>query len=904
MRLICFDAGRRQIQIVLIAATVLFLRASSQPCLTSAQRMLHPDSARVEWIAQYAPLTNVAPAYDQRLASGPGDEAVLTTCLHSPNVQCQLISFTASGEVQWVQTLAMQPSWSWQANSTSPCRDGAGNIYVAEQTGGGYWGPPSWRIGKYDRGGTLLWTTPQDAASWPCVLRLDTAGRPVVFLDQSLLRYDENGGLRWSVKITPDSGSDQAFEDVALDAAGNVYLSTIEYGTAPVHLVRVVDPEGRIRDLIRDTTGYEQDRIVVLNSGRGIARSRDDQGSVRTLELVDSGGTRRWSRALDARIADMKTCPGDLILLSGIRNDVSGGALVLKAYDTTGSVLWEVPVGPLTPNQLGGNIIVHDGGTMSVLWRDPGSLPSSRVFRVDDSGRIIATTELTMNVTDMQAGPGGTLWVTGSSSQNRAVVVQLRQDGSIAMSGQMQEEVRWSSAALSAMDIDAEGNVYVAGDGGIQTNTGTVSGNILTALTTNGSRRWTIPCTSTGRLLVDGSSAVYAGNARYDTAGQKLWGFLPSTTLLGFDASGNTYGLTPRTDNDNRTFARYDPLGNMTWLGNVETRLSAAAVDPTGHTYRTYPWPGTSGSNDFVVVKRDARGMEIWTAMFNGPGSLDDTPTQLRLDTSNNVYVAGWTGPDAVVIKYRGDDGLDWVTRHAAGVAEVFGRTMSLAVSPDGHSTVLLSAESSADGSSSSEILHVAPDGTISWIQRIPMQAPSALATDGEAAAYVATVSGTTSRLNLRLTKFARTGDLEWQSELADSLVDAAATLRVDRYGGVYLGCTTAGNLTKQTVVKYRQPTSASAASYLVSGNFALQQNYPNPFNPSTVISYQLPVVSNVKLAVYDMLGREVRVLVDEKKEAGYHEIRFDGSGLASGVYLYRLRAGDYVATKKLLLMK
>jgi endo-1,4-beta-xylanase len=85
---------------------------------------------------------------------------------------------------------------------------------------------------------------------------------------------------------------------------------------------------------------------------------------------------------------------------------------------------------------------------------------------------------------------------------------------------------------------------------------------------------------------------------------------------------------------------------------------------------------------------------------------------------------------------------------------------------------------------------------------------------------------------------------------------------------------------------------------------FALDQNYPNPFNPTTVVSCQLPVVSRVKLEVYDMLGREVATLFDGEMPAGRHEVTFDASGLSSGVYLYRLTAGDYVSSKRMVLMK
>jgi hypothetical protein len=85
---------------------------------------------------------------------------------------------------------------------------------------------------------------------------------------------------------------------------------------------------------------------------------------------------------------------------------------------------------------------------------------------------------------------------------------------------------------------------------------------------------------------------------------------------------------------------------------------------------------------------------------------------------------------------------------------------------------------------------------------------------------------------------------------------------------------------------------------------FVLYQNYPNPFNPNTVISYQLPVTSNVNLKVYDILGNEVATLVNEEKQPGVYEVEFDASSLASGMYLYKLQAGTFVQTKKMILLK
>jgi hypothetical protein len=86
--------------------------------------------------------------------------------------------------------------------------------------------------------------------------------------------------------------------------------------------------------------------------------------------------------------------------------------------------------------------------------------------------------------------------------------------------------------------------------------------------------------------------------------------------------------------------------------------------------------------------------------------------------------------------------------------------------------------------------------------------------------------------------------------------------------------------------------------------SFALFDNYPNPFNPSTTIRYGLPRGSKVTLIVYNALGQEVATLVNEAQEAGYHEVRFDASGLASGAYFYRLQAAGLTLTKKLLLLR
>jgi len=85
---------------------------------------------------------------------------------------------------------------------------------------------------------------------------------------------------------------------------------------------------------------------------------------------------------------------------------------------------------------------------------------------------------------------------------------------------------------------------------------------------------------------------------------------------------------------------------------------------------------------------------------------------------------------------------------------------------------------------------------------------------------------------------------------------------------------------------------------------FALSQNYPNPFNPKTVINYQLPIVNNVKLSVYNLLGQKVATLVDERQQAGTHQVEWDASGYGSGIYYYRIEAGEFQEVKKMILLR
>jgi hypothetical protein len=143
-------------------------------------------------------------------------------------------------------------------------------------------------------------------------------------------------------------------------------------------------------------------------------------------------------------------------------------------------------------------------------------------------------------------------------------------------------------------------------------------------------------------------------------------------------------------------------------------------------------------------------------------------------------------------------------------------------------------------------------------------------------------------------------GDSIWGAFIKTPVGDGTYNISVrtdDKTSGTFRGLPSVALFTVSI-------TGVTALVGILPQQFSLVQNYPNPFNPVTTIRYGLPHRSDVKLTVYNTVGQTVTTLVQESQEAGYHEVKFDASNLASGVYFYRLQAGTFVATKKLLLMK
>jgi hypothetical protein len=141
--------------------------------------------------------------------------------------------------------------------------------------------------------------------------------------------------------------------------------------------------------------------------------------------------------------------------------------------------------------------------------------------------------------------------------------------------------------------------------------------------------------------------------------------------------------------------------------------------------------------------------------------------------------------------------------------------------------------------------------------------------------------------------------------------ITAPIAIGADTISAIVISGTDTVSVFWKATVTYVNPTSIDENPNSPT-KFFLYQNSPNPFNPSTIIKYSIPnVIANevkqsqfVSLKVYDVLGNEIATLVNEEKPAGIYEVEFDAASLPSGIYFYKLKAGDFIETKKMIVIK
>ncbi len=423
---------------------------------------------------------------------------------------------------------------------------------------------------------------------------------------------------------------------------------------------------------------------------------------------------------------------------------------------------------------------------------------------------------------------------------------------------------------IMAFAVTENNNVYIGSNGGLALyDNGFINRvNLSSSLVTNRINsiyiddlgiKWI--CSNAGLIKYDGSSwtlfnsgnstlpSNYVNSAYKDTDG-KLW----ISTNGGLVCVENGNWTVFNTSNCNIPSngilsVTSDELGIL-WIGS-----QGGLTKYNGNTWITYT-PSNSQLPGWHVRKVVIENNIKWVVTNSGLASFDGS--------NWTVYYSAQSIADFTDIKID-DFGNKWVTS-SIGLLKYDGSTWQI-----------------YDQSNSG----------------IPHYYLTAIEIDQQGNKWIGSSNGLAKFDDVNWTVFKTSNSGLTDDSITDLVLEANGNLWISAYSS---GFNTGGiSVYKEGGVVEVEENNSNSIEEM---NYSLSQNYPNPFNPSTTISYQIPNAGNVSLKVYDVLGREVAVLVEEYKNAGTYSTNFNGSGLSSGVYIYRLEAGNYVSSKKLVLMK
>ena len=447
-----------------------------------------------------------------------------------------------------------------------------------------------------------------------------------------------------------------------------------------------------------------------------------------------------------------------------------------------------------------------------------------------------------------------------------------------------------------AIAIDALGNVYVAGE----TNSESTHFDFITIkYTSSGAQEWAV---------------------RYDGASNSD----DSPRAIAVDASGNVYvtgySSTSATFYDYATI-KYNSQGEQQWVaryngpGNTKDQAAGLVLDAAGNVYVT----GSSGEgspnlSDYVTVKYSPSGVEEWVARYS---DLYDYATAIGVDGSSNVYVTGYsyhagTLYDYATVKYSERGVQQWVRRYNGPATD---DDVPHALGVDASGNVVITGESVGPGTSTDyATIKYSPSGAEQWVRRYDgpgetVDVAFGLALDQAGNVYVTGGSrGADLVDDFATLKYSPSGVEQWsvRSETQGEVYDLGAAVGVDGSGDVYVtGSSSRLGGRLYTTIKYAEGSIVAVGNERgPGGGYRLEQYGPNPFHQKAVVRYALGARGHTVLNVFNVLGRRVATLVDGVRDAGYGTVEWDATGMPSGVYFFRLQAGPFVETTRMVLLR
>ncbi len=505
----------------------------------------------------------------------------------------------------------------------------------------------------------------------------------------------------------------------------------------------------------------------------------------------------------------------------------------------------------------------------------------------------------------------------GGNNDDEGYSVQQTTDGGYIIAGYT-ESFGAGLNEVFLVKADASGNqVWIKTFGGAQDDEG-----------------YSVLQTNDGGFLIGGVTSSYGAGSRdmwmikTDPAGNLVWQkthgglssdgawYVAQTSEGGFILTGWTLSYGPGAIG-NAWLVKTDSLGTQQWnkfFGGDDADRGYAVQQTTDGGYILTGYTGSFGAGlyDMLLIKTDPSGNAEWTKTFGGTGRDYGNSVQQTID--GGFIALGYTlsfgagGDDFYLVKTDANGNEEWFKTYGGSASDV-----GFFVRQTNDGGLIMTGHTLSFGSGVHDVWLIKTDNII------PVELLS----------FTSEVSG--NDVKLIWSTATETNNSGFEIERSPSLIASQTLLWGDWVtAGFVPGFGTTSEVHNYSFMdeslgsgnyQYRLKQIDFDGTFEYSNiievkvdaptEFSLEQNYPNPFNPTTKIKYQIPASLNpseggtfVQLVVYDNLGNRIATLVNEQKPTGTYEAEFEGTNLPSGIYFYQLKAGSFVETKKMVLLR
>lgn len=497
-----------------------------------------------------------------------------------------------------------------------------------------------------------------------------------------------------------------------------------------------------------------------------------------------------------------------------------------------------------------------------------------------------------------------------------------------------------NGARTKAIAIDSTGNIYVAGqDAGYDL--------VLIKYNSGGTQLWVKYASFGGAeinyMAVDIYGDVYlAGRnsglflVKYHRGGVKLW----DRTYQGdYYSEANGLVITPsgypivagtiRKDDytkEDYCAIKYTPNGDSVWTriynsgeNNRDEATSLALAVDGSICISGSRWNSVTGMNhSYLTVKYDSSGIYQWARLY-GSSDSDYYAENSAFDKLGNIHITGTLMPGIYqTVKYNKNGILIWSREYS-----VSSPSTAKKIKVDKSGNAIVSGSSSATSMSGPFITTIKYDstGTRTWVKYFSeMNDSTTILGSGNSMAldnsgniyltgnYIMRNWPPPAMYGMFTMKYNSDGSIGWIKEFHGNYnSDGGTAILLDKNNYVVVTGNSCDTVYKWGIVtiKYSQTSGIKQINNNIPEKCFLFQNYPNPFNQCTIINVQLSIACQLEIKVYDLLGKEVAILTNERKRPGSYEVIFDAGNLSSGVYFYSLFINEMkIDTKKLVIVK